>query len=215
MESEHERFVREHTAVATPPLCPEIRLHLGAEVTPLWQATEAFHGRQSPPAPFWAFAWPGGQVVARHVLDHPDLVRGLRVLDFASGSGVCAIAACRAGAREVTAAEIDVLAATAMRLNAALNGIQLHLVEADVIGTDDGWDVVLAGDVCYERPLAERAYQWLRSLAQRGALVLLGDPGRAYLPTTGLEELAQYVVPMSKDLEGCDELLTEVWRVLP
>jgi predicted nicotinamide N-methyase len=204
-------FVRAETIVASPPLVPEIRLHLASEVVPLWQATEVNLTERGLPPPYWAFAWPGGQALARHLLDHPDLVRGKRVLDFAAGSGLAAIAAAKAGAQSVAAAEIDRFAIAAIGLNAALNAVNLELIEADILGEASRWDVVLAGDVCYERPMAERVGQWLKGLAAAGTLVLMGDPGRNYLPATGLSEIARYQVPTSLDLE--DRVLREtiVW----
>ena len=208
-------FVRANTAVAAAPLVPEIRLYLASEITPLWYATEASLARDQLPPPYWAFAWAGGQALARHILDHPELVRVRAVLDFGSGSGLVAIAAAKAGAR-VTAAEIDPFAAAAIGLNAALNRVDVAIERADVVGREPApWEVVLAGDMCYERPLAERLTRWLRSLAARGTVVLLGDPGRAYLPAAGLEELARYEVPTSLELE--DRLSREgvVWRMLP
>jgi predicted nicotinamide N-methyase len=208
-------FVRTNTVVAAPPLVPEIKLHLASEITPLWHATEESLARNQLPPPYWAFAWAGGQALARHILDHPDLVRGRAVLDFGAGGGLVAISAAKAGAR-VTAAEIDAFAAAAIALNAALNGVEVAIERADVIGRGPApWQVVLAGDMCYERPLAERLTQWLRALAARGVAVLLGDPGRAYLPTTGLEALARYDVPTTLELE--DRLSREgvVWRMSP
>ena len=208
-------FVRANTAIASPPLVPEIRLHLASEITPLWQATEASLARDQLPPPYWAFAWAGGQALARHILDHPELVRGRAVLDFGAGSGLVAIAAAKSGAR-VTAAEIDRFAAAAIGLNAALNGVAVAIEGADVIGGEPApWQVVLAGDMCYERPLAERLTRWLRAIAAQGVTVLLGDPGRAYLPTAGLEPLARYAVPTSLELE--DRLTREgvVWRMAP
>jgi predicted nicotinamide N-methyase len=211
---EREAFIRSHTVVASPPLVPEVRLQLATEVTPLWQATEELLKETGLPPPFWAFAWPGGQALARHVLDHPELVRGKRVLDFASGGGVSAIAAVRAGAAAVLATEIDAFAVSAIALNCGLNDVQLETRTADVIDTDEGWDVVFAGDVCYEKPVAERIGKWLRVLAGRGAFVLMGDPGRTYLPKSGLVEVARHLVPTSKDLEDKESRDTSVWRVV-
>ena len=204
-----EDFVRTNSVLAAPPLVPEVRLHLASEVTPLWEATEAALDRLQLPPPYWAFAWPGGQALARYVLDHPALLAGKRVLDFGAGSGLVAIAAAKAGA-VVVAAEIDPFAAAAIRLNATANEVEIAIEAADVIGTPCAWDAILAGDMCYERPLAERLGKWLREVP---ALVLLGDPGRSYFSAAGLEELARYTVPTSRDLEDRDARETGVWRV--
>lgn len=209
-------FITAHTAIAAPPLVPEIRLHLASEVTALWQATEATLAATGLPPPYWAFAWAGGQALARHLLDHPALVAERRVLDFGAGSGLVAIAAARAGAAEAVAAEIDPFAAAAIALNAGLNGVAVTVETDDLIDRwPPPWQVVLAGDLCYERPLAERLMRWLKRIAASGALVLLGDPGRAYLPADGLEALARYAVPVPLELE--DRSLREgvVWRVTP
>lgn len=205
-------FVRANTAIATPPLVPEIQLHLAAEITPLWQATEATLRQTQLPPPYWAFAWAGGQALARHLLDHPALVAGRCALDFGAGSGLVAIAAAKAGA-QVVAAEPDPFAVAAMALNAALNGVEITTESGDVLAGDGQWDAVLAGDMCYERPLAERLVPWLAARARCGALVLLGDPGRAYLPTSGLQALARYSVPTPLDLEDREARETTVWRL--
>jgi predicted nicotinamide N-methyase len=180
---------------------------------PIWQQTERELAARGVPPPFWAFPWVGGQALARYLLDHPDVVRGRRVLDFASGSGICAIAAARSGAQGVTAAEIDVFAGAAIQANAATNGVTVAVRIEDLVGRDEGWEVVLAGDVCYERPMSERVMAWLRQLAARGALVLLGDPDRPYRPREGLVALAVYDVPASRELENQDMRRTWVWRV--
>jgi len=211
MSSERE-FVRDHTAIASPPLVPEIRLHLATEVTPLWQATEATLQQSQLPPPYWAFAWAGGQALARHLLDHPELITGRDVLDFGAGSGIVAIAAAKAGAT-VTAAEPDRFAVAAVALNAALNGVEIAVATGDTLVGDGHWEAVLAGDMCYERPLAERLVSWLAARARGGALILLGDPGRAYLPTTGLQAVARYWVPTPLDLEDREARETTVWRL--
>ena len=208
-------FVVAETTLSAPPLVPEIRLHLATEITPLWQATEARLQESGVAPPYWAFAWPGGQAIARHVLDHPGLVAGLRVLDFAAGSGLAAIAAARAGAAFVEAAEIDPLACAAIALNAAANHVTVACRATDLIDAAADWDVVLAGDVCYERPMAERVVLWLHRLAAAGCLVLMGDPGRTYLPGSGLAAVASHLVPTSRELEDRTERETVVWRVLP
>ncbi len=211
MRQDPADFVRRETVIASPPLVPEIRLHLASEVVPLWQATETNLTEHGLPPPYWAFAWPGGQALARYLLDHPDLVRDKRVLDFAAGSGLAAIATSKAGAASVAAADIDRFAIAAIGLNADLNGVSLELIEADILGQASRWDVVLAGDVCYERPMAERVGQWLGQLAAGGTRVLMGDPGRNYLPVTGLREVARYQVPTSLDLEDRISRETIVW----
>jgi predicted nicotinamide N-methyase len=205
-------FVRDETRLRPVPLVPELSLHVADEAVPLWQRTEEELGAMGLPPPFWAFAWAGGQALARHVLDHPELVKGRRVLDFASGSGLVGLAAARAGAAHVSCADIDAYALAAIALNAQANGVAVDVRGTDLIGTDEGWDTVLAGDICYERDLAERVFAWLLTLSRRGALVLIGDPGRSYLPKAELEQVAAYSVPVTRDLEDTDIKHTCVWR---
>ncbi len=207
-------FVRANTAVLRPPLVPEIAFHLACEAVPIWQATEAELAEAGLPPPFWAFAWAGGQALARYLLDHPETAAGKRVLDFAAGSGLQGIAAVMAGAARVEAAEIDRFAIAAIALNGALNGVTLESVSEDLVGTANrGWDLVLAGDVCDERPLAARIEAWLKALAAEGAEVLLGDPRRTYLPTAGLERVTAYSVKTTRELEDTDVRSAVVWRV--
>jgi predicted nicotinamide N-methyase len=213
--SDPAAFVRAQTALVAPPLVPEIRLHLASAVTPLWRATEATLAAREVPPPYWAFAWPGGQALARYVLDDPSVIRGRVVLDFAAGSGLTGIAAVMVGAAAVTAADIDPFAGAAIALNAAANGVTIDIIGDDPIDRPSSWDLVLAGDVCYEQPMAGRATNWLRRLAAAGTEVLLGDPGRSYRPADGLVELARYRVPTSLDLETRTECETVVWRLLP
>ncbi len=208
-------FIAEHSLVESPRLVPELRLHLASELLPIWQASEAWLEKQGVDPPYWAFAWAGGQALARYLLDRPELVRGRRVLDFAAGSGLQGLAAKLAGAESVELAEIDPFACAAIRMNAALNGLEVRVREEDLIGRDEGWTIVLAGDVCYEQPMASRVVPWLRALAKRGAEVLLGDPSRSYLPRSGLERLAHYAVPTTREIEDSDLRNTAVWRVLP
>ena len=211
-----EGFVRENTLVERPPLVPEIALHLASEIVPLWQSTETALAESGLPPPFWAFAWAGGQALGRYLLDHPETVAGRRVLDFAAGSGLQGIAALKAGAARVEATEIDPFAAAALRLNAAINQVKIAVEETDVVGRGNpGWDVVLAGDVCYERPMADKITAWLRQIAGGGTLVLMGDPGRSYLPKEGLERIIAYGVKTSRELEDTDLRNAVVWRVLP
>lgn len=209
-----ESFVADNTVLQEPPLVPEIHLHLASEVVPLWQATEEALSRMGLPPPFWAFAWAGGQALARYILDHPDAVAGKRVLDFASGCGIAAIAAAKVGAMRVEASEIDAFALAALRLNSDANAAGIAATGEDLIGTDEGWEVVLAGDICYERDLAERVFAWLQALSARGATVLIGDPGRNYLPKDGLERMISYAVKTTRELEDSDVRNASVWRVL-
>ncbi|HEY3916980.1 MAG TPA: methyltransferase [Stellaceae bacterium] len=208
-----EAFIHANTALEAPSLVPEIALHLASAVTPLWHATEATLAATQLPPPYWAFAWPGGQALARHLLDHPTLVAGKSVLDIGAGSGLVAIAAKKAGAHRVVAAEIDALARAAIGLNAARNAVAIEIESADLIGGAGAWDMILVGDMCYERPLAERLTAWLHALAARGATVLLGDPGRAYLPKDRLREIARYSVPTSLDLEDRTIRETVIWQL--
>jgi predicted nicotinamide N-methyase len=208
-------FILAQTTIATPPLTPEIKLHLATEITPIWEASEATLAEMNLPPPYWAFAWAGGQALTRFLMDHPDWVKGKSVLDFAAGSGLSAIGAGRAGAAKVQAAEIDDFAIAAIGLNARINDVAIDLVREDVIGVEPRWDVVLAGDVCYERQMAERVIDWFRALAGRGVAILMGDPGRAYLPQSGLLELARYQVPTSLELEDRTMRETIVWRLMP
>lgn len=209
------RFIRRNTVITAPPLVPEIRLHLATQITPIWQATEENLARSAVPPPFWAFAWAGGQALARYVLDHPAEVAGRFVLDFGAGFGLVAIAAAKAGAAGVVAADIDHFAAAAIAMNAILNDVAVTVTTADVIDiADSRWEVVTAGDVCYEQPMAARVAAWLQALERRGRLVLLGDPGRGYLPASGLRERDRYIVPTSCELEDRDTRDGVVWHVL-
>lgn len=210
--AEAERFIRANTTLVAPPHVPEIRLHLADEAHDLWQKTEEELAEIGLPPPFWAFAWAGGQGLARYVLDHPASVRGRRVLDFASGSGLVGIAAAMAGAAEVTGADIDPFAEAAMRLNAAANGVDLWPATADLVGTDEGWDVLLAGDIFYQRDIVDRLIPWFTALGRRGCDIVAGDPGRAYLPRDRLVQLAEYSVPVTQALEDAEVKRTIVWR---
>lgn len=208
-------FVQRNTAILAPPLVPEIRLYLATEMTPIWHATEETLARGAVPPPYWAFAWAGGQALARYLLDHPETVRGREVLDIGSGSGIVAIAAAKAGASRVVAAEIDHFAAAAIALNMALNGVTISIETRDLLDrAAAGWGVALAGDICYEEPMSSRAVILLRRIAARGRLALLGDPGRSYLPRSGLIERARYTVLTSRELEDRDEREGVVWQVL-
>jgi predicted nicotinamide N-methyase len=207
------QFVRAHTDLVTVPFVPELRLHLADEPIELWERTEQAGAGEQPP-PFWAFAWAGGQALARHVLDDPDLVAGRAVLDLATGSGLVAVAAARAGASVVTANDIDPLSLAATEANAEANGVKVRTVEGDLLdGTEYEAGVILAGDVFYSREMAARVLPFLRQAAYRGALVLVGDPGRAYLPTAGMIKRAAYDVPVLESLENATVRHTTVWQV--
>jgi predicted nicotinamide N-methyase len=204
-------FVRATCRLAAVPQVAEIRLHLAGDVLGLWQRTEDERGTGQPP-PFWAFAWPGGQALARYVLDHPDLVAGRRILDLGSGSGLVAIAAAMAGAAAVLASEIDVLAAAAIRLNARANGVPVPTVLGDVLNGDgEGAQVVLAGDVWYSRPLAERVLGLIERARARGASVLVGDIGRAFLPRDRFRVVEARDIPVIAELEDASVKRTMIW----
>jgi len=209
-----EDFIRSNAALTAPPLVPEIKLHLATEVVPLWHATEEELARIGMPPPYWAFAWAGGQALARYVLDHPEIVHGKRVLDIGAGSGLVGLAAVRAGAASVVAADIDAFACAAIRLNAAANGCDIAVTQEDLIGAPGTWDVILVGDLFYERPLAERLLAWLKPLVKsQDTAALLGDPGRSYFPKTGIEKLASYTVQTTRDLEDREIRETGVYTL--
>jgi predicted nicotinamide N-methyase len=205
-----EAFITANAALIAPPLVPEIKLYLATEVVPLWRATEDELEKMGVPPPYWAFAWAGGQALARYILDHPETVAGKHVLDIGSGSGLVGIAAAMAGARSVLAADIDAFSAAAIGLNCAANGCDVAVTQDDLIGGAGNWDIILVGDLFYERPLAERLLAWLQGL-QRPAL--LGDPGRSYFPKDQVERLALYNVQTSRDLEDREIRETGVYRL--
>jgi len=205
-----DAFITTHARLSSLPLVPEIRLYLASEVVPLWRATEEELAKVGVPPPYWAFAWAGGQALARHVLDNPQLVSGKRVLDIGAGSGLVAVAAAKAGAAQVMAADIDPFACAAIRLNAAANQCFVAATTDDLIGAAGDWQIILVGDLFYERPLAERLLQWL---AKAGVPALLGDPGRNYFPKERVERLATYNVQTTRDLEDRDIRETGVYRL--
>jgi predicted nicotinamide N-methyase len=218
LPADPEAFIRANTALEAPAMVPEFKLWLASEYVPIWQATEAWMEEQNIDPPYWAFCWPGGQAIARYLLDHPEEVRGKRVIDFAAGSGVSSMAAVWAGAASVLANDIDRLSLVAARLNAAANGLAFDVSHEDWLAGPEASpeaDVVIAGDVCYEREMSARALDWLRSHARAGRLVLLGDPGRNYFSAQGLEERVRYEIPTSLQLENRGMRETVVWRVLP
>ncbi|CAN7199964.1 methyltransferase [Pararhizobium sp. LjRoot235] len=214
MKTDPETFISANTDVMPPPHVPEIRLNLASEAHDLWLKTEEELEEIGLPPPFWAFAWAGGQGLARHILDHPELVNGKRVIDFASGSGLVAIAAMKAGAAFVLAVDIDPWTETAIRLNSALNGVEIAFTAADIIGNQRRGDVYLAGDVFYDKAFADRIVPWFTTLAGEGAAVLVGDPGRAYCPRERMQMLATYQVPVTRALEDSEVKKTTVWRFI-
>ncbi len=213
--NEAQDFIRANTRLAASPLVPEIPLHLASEITPIWQATEDWLHRKNIAPPFWAFAWPGSQALARFILDHPSHIAGRRVLDFACGCGLAALAAARAGASSVEAAEIDPLAIAALALNARENGVVVRGLSEDQVGAPSRWDIILCGDVCYEAPMTRHILPWLTRMAAHGADIWLADPGRAYLPQTGLQEIARYTIPTSLELEDHTHRQTILYRLHP
>ena len=211
---ERAAFIRSNTTVLPVPLVPEIRLRLAHEAVPLWEKTEEQLGEMGLPPPFWAFAWAGGQALARFVLDHPEHVKGKRVLDLASGSGLVAVAAMKAGAVSTLAADIDQFAAVAAIENAGLNDVALDVTTDDLLlAPPRDVDIVLVGDLFYERSIAARLYDWLSEAQARGIPSLIGDPGRSYLPKDKLEKLAEYNVPVTRDLEDAEIKKTAVWQL--
>ena len=206
-----EEFIRANSALMAAPLVPELKLHLATEIVPLWRKTEEELSEMGVPPPYWAFAWAGGQALARYVLDNPALVAGKRVLDFGAGSGIVALAAARAGAAEILAADIDKFSIAAINANAKANGLTVATTAEDMIGGGEAFDVILVGDMCYERPLAERLMAWLKASA---AQILLGDPGRSYFPKEGLVRLAQYNVATTRELEDREIRETGVWQLV-
>ena len=211
---ERRAFILAHTRLQRPPHAPELQLHLADEVTPIWRMTEEELGAIGLPPPFWAFAWAGGQALARWLLDNPEEVAGKRVLDFATGSGMVAIAAMRAGATSALGADVDAFCGAAVALNAAVNGVEVAFTDADLtLSEPPEVDVVLAGDIAYEQPLAGRVRAWLERAHARGARVLIGDPGRSYFDPAGLTALAEDRVPTTRELEDREVKRTGVWAI--
>jgi predicted nicotinamide N-methyase len=207
-------FILENTRLQAPPHTPELQLYLADEITPIWKLTEEALAEIGLPPPFWAFAWAGGQALARYILDNPAIVAGKRVIDFASGSGLVAIAAMKAGAASVLAADIDVFCEAAIGLNAAANGVEAGFTQVNLLdAAPPAADLLLAGDICYERPMAQAVMAWLAQGRAAGATVLVGDPGRTYFPKDGLTKLAEYQVPTTRELEDMAVKRTSVWTL--
>jgi predicted nicotinamide N-methyase len=213
MISDIPAFIRENTRVLAPSHVPELKLHLADDAVSLWQLTEEQLGELGLPPPFWAFAWAGGQALARYLLDHPEIARGRDVLDVASGSGLVAIAAVKAGARSAIAVDIDAFATHAAEMNAALNNVALIISNADPVGQPTPCDLILVGDLFYDRDLAPRVLAWLEALQSEGKQVLIGDPGRTYLPKDKLQQIASYDIPVTRALEDSEVKRAAVWKL--
>ena len=212
MMPDFRRFILDNTSLLPCPHVPEISLHVADEAHELWHKTEEELQADGLQPPFWAFAWAGGQGLARHVLDHPECVKNKRVLDFATGSGLVGIAAKMAGAASVLASDIDPFCEEAMALNAMQNNVSFNFTGTDCLGTDQGWHVILAGDVFYDRAMSASLIPWFDALTKRGAIVLVGDPGRSYLPKENLIALSEHNVTVTRALEDQDVRKTVVWR---
>jgi predicted nicotinamide N-methyase len=214
--SDWETFIGANTKLLSPPLVPEIKLHLAEESLPIWQKTEDELGEMNIPPPYWAFAWAGGQALARYLLDNPSITAGQKVLDLGSGSGLTAIAARMAGAHAVLAADIDEVALVAIRMNAAANGVTVETTAQDMLGSGPGTaGIILAGDLFYERTLGARMLTFLGACTKAGASVLVGDPQRAYFPKDRFEAVAEYRVPVTRELEDAEIKKAAVWRLRP
>lgn len=208
------QFILENTRLQHPPHTPELKLYLADEITPIWRMTEEALEEIGLPPPFWAFAWAGGQALARYVLDNAHTVTGKRVIDFASGSGIVGIAAMQAGAAHALAADIDSFCGAALSLNAPANGVEVAYTDANLLDAQDiDVDVILAGDICYEKPMTDQVMAWLSAARDRGATVLIGDPGRSYFPKTGLTKLAEYQVTTTREIEDMAVKKTSVWTL--
>lgn len=205
-------FILANTRLQPVPHAPEVALWLADEVTPIWKLTEEELGELGLPPPFWAFAWAGGQAIARWLLDNPAEVAGRTVLDFATGSGLVGIAAMKAGASSVTGCDIDPFCAAAVAMNARANAVDMGFTGANLLAAaPPAVDLICAGDVCYEQPMAEQVLDWLATARAQGSRVLLGDPGRTYLPKSGLTFLAEYRVPTTRELEDYEIKRTCIW----
>lgn len=213
MISDIPAFIRENTRVLAPSHVPELQLYLADDAVALWQLTEEQLGELGLPPPFWAFAWAGGQALARYVIDNPAIVRGKSVMDVASGSGLVAIAAMKAGAASTLAIDIDAFASHAAILNAELNSVRVETSDADPVGKPTDADVILVGDLFYDRDLAPRVLAWLIEQQAASKTVLIGDPGRTYLPRDQLEQIAAYDIPVTRALEDAEIKRAAVWRL--
>ena len=213
MIADRRGFILANTRLQTSPFTPEIRLHLATEITPIWKLTEEGLESLGLPPPFWAFAWAGGQALARYLLDTPGTATGKRVLDFAAGGGIVAVAAMKAGAASALAADIDAFSETAIALNAEANGVEIGYTGIDLLdAAPPDVDLIVAGDIAYEKPVAVRVRAWLAAAAATGTTVLIGDPWRSYFDPAGLTQLSEYDVPTTRELEDKEIKRAGVWR---
>lgn len=208
-----KKFIIAHTQPKNTALVPEITLYQASKITPIWQASEKWLQENNIEPPFWAFVWPGGQSLARYILDNPEFVQKKRVLDFAAGCGIAAIACALCQAAYIEVADIDPMAQAACTINAALNQVILDCNTQNVVGASNRWDIILCGDVCYEAPMTRHIWPWLKHCAEQGAEVIIADPGRAYLPKKELEAIRQYDVPTTLELEDCTQRQTTLYRL--
>ena len=214
MTIDRKAFISANTSILSPPLVPEIKLHLAHEALPIWQKTEEELGEIGLPPPFWAFAWAGGQALSRYILDHPSTVLAKRVVEIASGSGMVGIAAAKAGAASILSADIDLFSVAAIKANADINDVILQVTSEDLLSQAvPDVDVILIGDLFYEKNVARRCIAWAQQAKSKGIDVLIGDPGRSYLPKEQLVKVAEYSVPVSRDLEDAEIKQTAVWRL--
>lgn len=210
-----QKFLIDYTLLKTVDFVPEILLYQACEITPIWQATENWLAKQNIEPPFWAFAWPGGKALARYILDHPHLVYQKKVLDFAAGCGIAAIAAGKSKAQFIEIADIDPLAQQACAINTKANHILLDKNSNDVVGQLCQWDLIFCGDVCYEAPMTHHIWPWLKQCAATGANVIIADPGRTYLPRKELSAIYEYDIPTTKELEDCLHRHTVLYQLIP
>ena len=213
MASDPKALIRAHATLESPRFLPDMKLYLATEDLPIWRMGEDELAEIGIGTPFWAFAWAGGQALSRYLLENPDVVAGKRVLDFGAGSGMVAIAAARAGAAHVLASDIDPVAEAAMQLNRSENDVEFDITTEDLVGSSGDWDILLVGDVCYDKEIADMVMPWIRAQADSGKTVLIGDPGRFYLPRMGLKRIAAYHAPTTSIMEDSDLRNAQVWTV--
>lgn len=212
--SQFENLITHHTALEKTDFVPEIMLYQASEITPIWQVTESWLNHQNIEPPFWAFAWPGGKALARYILDNPKLVKDKKVLDFAAGCGIAAIAAAKSRAAYIEVADIDPLAQKSCALNAKVNHVLLDKNSNDVVGQACAWDIIFCGDVCYEAPMTQHIWPWLKECAKQGATVFIADPGRSYLPKEELIPVCTYDIPTTLELEDCQLRKTVLYQLV-